>query len=300
MTTALSLTSISLPSLLSSPLSSIDTYIQRVNQIPMLTAEEENTLASEWYYAEKVEAAKQLVLSHLRFVVHVARGYAGYGLALADLIQEGNIGLMKAVKRFDPTVGVRLVTFAVHWIKAEMNDFVVRNWRIVRVATTKAQRKLFFKLRGSKKRLGWFTDDEISHVANELNVSPNDVREMEMRLQAQDAAFDGEPETELHEEDTFLTPAEYLVDEHSDPAWQLEQWQNSKFQQIAFHQAWEGLNDREQEIVQRRWLEDDDSKATLHELAAQYAISAERIRQIEQGALRKLQRALPVSDVVTH
>lgn len=293
MTHALSLTSIMLPS----TLSSIDNYIQRVNQIPMLTAEEENKLAAEWFYSEKVEAARELVLSHLRFVVHVARGYMGYGLALADLIQEGNIGLMKAVKRFDPTVGVRLVTFAVHWIKAEMNDFVVRNWRIVRVATTKAQRKLFFKLRGAKKRLGWFTKEEVEHVANELQVSPAEVREMEMRLQAQDAAYDGDPE-ETHEEDFHPVPAEFLADANSDPAMQLEEWQANKIKQQVFREAWQHLNEREQDIVQRRWLEDEDNKATLHELAAHYAVSAERIRQIEQTALRKLQSVLPVGQLV--
>jgi RNA polymerase sigma-32 factor len=295
MTHALSLTSLSLPS----PLSSIDSYIQRVNQIPMLTAEEENELACAWFYKEKVEAARELVLSNLRFVVHVARGYSGYGLALADLIQEGNIGLMKAVKRFDPTVGVRLVSFAVHWIKAEMNEFVVRNWRIVRVATTKAQRKLFFKLRGAKKRLGWFTKEEIEHVASQLQVSPNEVREMEMRLQAQDAAYDGDPEPE-HDEGFHAIPAEFLADASSDPAMQLEQWQTSKIQQHVFREAWQHLNTREQEIVQRRWLEDDDNKATLHELAAEYAISAERIRQIEQAALRKLQQVLPGRELGTN
>ncbi|MFI4954501.1 MAG: RNA polymerase sigma factor RpoH [Gammaproteobacteria bacterium] len=296
MSTALSLTSMSLPS----PLSSIDAYVQRVNQIPVLTVEEEQRLATEWYYEEKVEAARELVLSHLRFVVHVARGYAGYGLALADLVQEGNIGLMKAVKRFDPTVGVRLVTFAVHWIKAEINDFVVRNWRIVRVATTKAQRKLFFKLRGTKKRLGWFTEDEINQVASDLKVTPNEVREMEMRLQARDPTFDGEPEQEAYEEDYHVAPAEYLTDADSDPAWQLEQWQTKQFQHLAFREAWEGLTLREQEIVQRRWLAEDDNKATLHELAAEHTVSAERIRQIEQGALRKLQRALPHSDLLSN
>lgn len=298
MNTALSLASMLLPN----PINSIDTYVQRVNQIPVLSVEEEQKLATEWYYEEKVEAAKQLVLSHLRFVVHVARGYAGYGLALADLVQEGNIGLMKAVKRFDPTVGVRLVTFAVHWIKAEINDFVVRNWRIVRVATTKAQRKLFFKLRSTKKRLGWFTEEEINQVANDLNVTPREVREMEMRLQAQDAAFDGEPEQDpaFVEDDHHVAPVDYLADEHGDPAWQLEQWQTHKLQHMAFRNAWENLTTREQEIVQRRWLAEEENKATLQELASHYAVSAERIRQIEQSALRKLQRALPQTHLLSN
>ena len=291
---------LSLPTLLTSPptnsLSSIDAYVQRVNQIPMLSAAEEQQLAEEWYYQEKMEAAKQLVLSHLRFVVHVARGYSGYGLALADLIQEGNIGLMKAVKRFDPQVGVRLVSFAVHWIKAEIHEYVIRNWRIVRVATTKAQRKLFFKLRGAKKRLGWFTEEEINQVAQELQVSPAQVREMEMRLQAQDASFDGSP-TEEGEEDYHAVPAEYLADEQSDPAVQLENWQAQKFQHMALSTAWQELTTREQEIVQHRWLTED--KSTLHELAARYSVSAERIRQIEQAALKKLQKILPKTKLAT-
>lgn len=294
---ALSLTPLHSPdlgastALLPGALGSIDAYMTRVNHIPMLSAEEEQKLAYQWFEEENVDAAKQLVLSHLRFVVQVARGYMGYGLALPDLIQEGNMGLMKAVKRFDPSVGVRLVSFAVHWIKAEIHDFVIRNWRIVRVATTKAQRKLFFKLRGSKKRLGWFTDEEINHVASELKVSAAEVREMEMRLQAHDDSFESDASQEDNEDNFYPAPADYLTDANSDPAEQIEQWQAVQHQESALHQAWKTLTTREQEIIQTRWLAEE--KSTLHDLAAQYKVSAERIRQIEQGALRKLQNVMP-------
>lgn len=286
MNTSLTLSGINLPVLSNS----VDAYVQRINQIPVLSAEEERELALRWYQEADVSAAKQLVISNLRFVVHIARGYSGYGLALADLIQEGNIGLMKAVKRFDPTVGVRLISFAVHWIKSEIHDYVIRNWRIVRVATTKAQRKLFFKLRTAKKRLGWFNEDEVKQVADELKVSPKEIREMESRLQAQDVTFDAHVEDEDDQETYHSSPSNYLADPADDPAYQLENWQADQVHQTALHRAWKKLNQREQEVIQRRWLQQD--KATLHDLAASYNISAERVRQIEQGALRKLQENL--------
>jgi RNA polymerase sigma-32 factor len=281
MNTDLSLTTLNL----TASINSIEAYVQRVNQIPMLSADAEQSLASRWYNEGEPEAAKQLVLSHLKFVVHVARGYSGYGLALADLIQEGNIGLMKAVKKFNPTVGVRLVTFAMHWIKSEIHDFVLRNWRIVRVATTKAQRKLFFKLRSHKQRLGWFTDAEVNHVAHELKVNPKDVREMEQRLHASDAAFHADAEDA---EDYVTAPEYYLSEPTDDPAMQLEHWQENHLQQTALQSAWITLTPREQAIMQQRWLH--EHKATLHELAAVYKVSVERIRQIEQNAIKKLTR----------
>ena len=238
------------------------------------------------FYEQDVDAARQLVLSHLRFVVHVARGYSGYGLAQGDLIQEGNLGLMKAVKRFDPTYGVRLVSFAVHWIKAEIHEFILRNWRIVRVATTKAQRKLFFNLRGYKKRLGWMTPDEVRAVASDLGVDTEEVLRMESRLSAHDMCFDGEDD----DDESPLAPAQFLEDDSLDPARLVADEDFSDNSTAGLSEAMTALDARSRDILQRRWLNDD--KATLHELAAEYQVSAERIRQIEQNAMRKLRRSL--------
>ncbi len=269
------------------PQGSLEGYIQAVNSIPVLTAEEERALAGRLQQDGDLEAARVLVMSHLRFVVHIARSYAGYGLPQADLIQEGTIGLMKAVKRFDPTVGVRLVSFAVHWIKSEIHEYVLRNWRMVKVATTKAQRKLFFNLRKAKKRLGWFSHDEVQAVANDLGVSPQEVLEMEARMSGQDVAFDG---YEDDEQDSSYAPVHYLEDKSSDMALALE---NDDWEHYAEHKlshALSSLDERSQHIIRRRWLDDD--KATLQELADHYAVSAERIRQLEKNALKRLKDAL--------
>ncbi len=264
---------------------SLDAYVQAVNRIPMLTLEEERTLAERFRRENDLDAARRLVLSHLRFVVRVARGYSGYGLPLADLIQEGTIGLMKAVKRFDPAMGVRLVSFAVHWVRAEMHEFILRNWRIVKVATTKAQRKLFFNLRSSRKRLGWMGKDEVAGVAEELGVSEADVLEMEERMNARDASFDLHPE---EGENHAIVPAHYLEDLRFEPAgqWSALQEQTGRIEQL--HQSLARLDERSRDIVTRRWLVEDENKATLQQLASEYAISAERIRQIEKSALDKL------------
>ena len=269
------------------PQGSLEAYIRTANEYPMLTAEEEKELAERLYYNEDIEAAKKLVLSHLRFVIHVARGYSGYGLPQADLIQEGNIGLMKAVKRFNPEVGVRLVSFAVHWIKAEIHEYVLRNWRIVKVATTKAQRKLFFNLRKTKQRLGWFNENEVDMVANELGVSPQDVVEMESRMTGADVAFD--LPTDDHDAETYA-PALYLEDKGSNFAAELE---NENYEAQATDQLAVALNNldaRSQDIIKARWLE--ETKATLQDLAAKYNISAERVRQLETNALKKLKSAV--------
>ncbi|OOF49998.1 RNA polymerase factor sigma-32 [Rodentibacter genomosp. 1] len=269
------------------PQGSIEGYIRAANEYPMLTAEEEKELAERLYYNGDIEAAKKLVLSHLRFVIHVARGYSGYGLPQADLIQEGNIGLMKAVKRFNPEVGVRLVSFAVHWIKAEIHEYVLRNWRIVKVATTKAQRKLFFNLRKTKQRLGWFNDNEVDMVANELGVSKEDVIEMESRMTGADVGFD--LPTDDSDSETY-SPSLYLEDKSSNFAAELE---NENFESQAVEQlsvALKNLDARSQDIIKTRWLDDD--KATLHDLAAKYNVSAERIRQLEANALKKLKSAV--------
>lgn len=269
------------------PQGSLEGYIRAASEYPMLSAEEEKELAERLYYKEDLDAAKQLILSHLRFVIHVARGYSGYGLPQADLIQEGNIGLMKAVKRFNPEVGVRLVSFAVHWIKAEIHEYVLRNWRIVKVATTKAQRKLFFNLRKTKQRLGWFNENEVDLVAKELGVSKEDVIEMESRMTGADVGFD--LPNDDSEEETFA-PSMYLEDKSSNFAAELE---DENFETQAVDQlsaAMENLDARSQEIIKARWL--DDNKATLHDLAAKYNISAERVRQIETNALKKLKSAV--------
>ncbi|HKV96090.1 MAG TPA: RNA polymerase sigma factor RpoH [Gammaproteobacteria bacterium] len=272
--------------ILAGPTGSLDAYMHAVSSIPVLSATEEHALALRFRDQQDLDAARLLVLHHLRFVVHVARGYLGYGLPLGDLIQEGNIGLMKAVKRFDPDVGVRLVSFAVHWIKAEMHEFILKNWRIVKVATTKAQRKLFFNLRSSKKRLGWMNRKEVEIVAKELKVSTAEVLEMESRLAGQDITFDTTPETE-DEDSHNVAPATYLAaDTQSDPALALERsdWEQRSEDQL--HRALVKLDDRSRHIMQRRWL--DDNKATLQELANHYGVSAERIRQLETNAIRKL------------
>ncbi|WP_117236405.1 RNA polymerase sigma factor RpoH [Vibrio maerlii] len=269
---------------------SLDSYIRSANSYPMLTAEEERGLAERLHYNGEIDAAKGLILSHLRFVVHVARGYSGYGLPMADLVQEGNIGLMKAVKRFNPEVGVRLVSFAVHWIKAEIHEYVLRNWRIVKIATTKAQRKLFFNLRKSKKRLGWFNNGEVETVAKELGVEPSEVREMESRLAAQDSAF----ELTVDDDDTgatsYTAPMLYLEDKASDVAENVEadNWEAHTNNRLGLALA--SLDERSQRIVRSRWL--DDKKATLQDLAEEYGVSAERIRQLEKNAMKKLKLAV--------
>ena len=264
-------------------------YIQQVNSFPMLSADEERQLATRLREDGDLEAARQLVLSHLRFVVHVARTYSGYGLPLGDLIQEGNIGLMKAVKRFDPTVGVRLVSFAVHWVRAEIHEFILRNWRIVKVATTKAQRKLFFNLRSAKKRLGWFTENEVRAVAEDLGVKPEVVREMESRMSGQDVGFDLSSE-DSDEDSRSFSPAAYLSAPNTDPAELLESDDWEDHNQQALYQALAGLDERSRDILAQRWLA--DNKATLHELAERYGVSAERIRQLEANAIKKLRTAI--------
>lgn len=268
---------------------SLDSYIRSVNTYPMLTVDEERGLAERLHYKGEIDAAKGLILSHLRFVVHVARGYSGYGLPMADLVQEGNIGLMKAVKRFNPEVGVRLVSFAVHWIKAEIHEYVLRNWRIVKIATTKAQRKLFFNLRKSKKRLGWFNNGEVETVARELGVEPSEVREMESRLAAQDATF----EMPTEDDDSsagYAAPVLYLEDKHSDVADNIEadNWEAHTNNRLT--SALSTLDERSQHIVRSRWL--TDKKSTLQELAETYGVSAERIRQLEKNAMKKLKMAV--------
>ncbi|MDE0450868.1 MAG: RNA polymerase sigma factor RpoH [Gammaproteobacteria bacterium] len=272
-----------------SPGRDLDAYIQTVNAFPVLSPEEERGLAERFYYEDDLAAARELVLCHLRFVIHVARGYSGYGLPQGDLIQEGNVGLMKAVRRFNPEVGVRLVSFAVHWIKAEMHEYILRNWRIVKVATTKAQRKLFFNLRSAKKRLGWFSPQEVEAVAEDLGVPPEVVMQMEGRMAAQDAAFDGDPGSD-DGESFVAAPAQYLADDSMNPAEIVaeEDWTEQSMAQL--RDALGDLDERSQEIVRLRWL--NEPKVTLHELAKQYGISAERVRQVEAKAMKKLRSAL--------
>lgn len=267
----------------------LDHYIQQVNTIPMLSVEEEQELGTRLQETGDIEAARRLIMSHLRFVVRIARGYQGYGLPLADLIQEGNVGLMKAVKRFKPDRQVRLVSFAVHWIRAEIHEFVLRNWRIVKIATTKAQRKLFFNLRSSKKRLGWFSQEEVEGVAQDLGVKPETVLEMEARLSNYDVAYDGAPDED--DDSIYVSPATYLTDQRNDPAQQLEKddWQEQQLSVLSDSLA--TLDERSRDILQSRWL-DDENKATLHELAEKYQVSAERIRQLEKNAMNKLKSSL--------
>ncbi|MEH6669987.1 RNA polymerase sigma factor RpoH [Halopseudomonas sp.] len=270
------------------PGANLEAYVQTVSRIPILSVEEERELADRLFYNEDLEAARQLVMSHLRFVVHIARSYSGYGLAQADLVQEGNVGLMKAVKRFNPEMGVRLVSFAVHWIRAEIHEFILRNWRIVKVATTKAQRKLFFNLRSAKKKLSWLSEDEVNAVAEDLGVVTREVREMESRLYGQDVGFDGAQDDD--DDTTAYAPVHYLEDKRYDPATQLESadWTDSSVAQL--QQGLELLDDRSRDILYQRWLAEE--KATLHELAAKYQVSAERIRQLEKNAMNKLKKNL--------
>ena len=280
-----------MPLSLSAPGVNLGAYISTVNQIPILTAEREKELAERYYYDQDLDAAKLLVMSHLRFVVHIARSYAGYGLPQGDLIQEGNLGLMKAVKRFDPNMGVRLVSFAVHWIKAEIHEYVIRNWRIVKIATTKAQRKLFFNLRSLKKSSKRLTLEEAQSIANDLNVTPEQVLEMEGRLTAYDAAFEAQGDDD--DDTPHTAPALYLEDNRYDPARLIEEEDYEEQSTSALHEAMDQLDDRSRNILQRRWLDDD--KSTLHELAAEYNVSAERIRQLEKNAMEKIKIAMSAS-----
>ena len=270
------------------PIGSLEAYTERVSRIPVLTREQETELAVKFRQDNDLDAARQLVLAHLRFVVHIARGYTGYGLPIGDLIQEGNVGMMKAVKRFDPDVGVRLVSFAVHWIRAEIHEYVLRNWRLVKIATTKAQRKLFFNLRKYKKHLGWLSEKERQALANDLGVSREEVVEMEKRLTSRDLSFDPLPDAD--EEDAPYTPSSYLPNPDADPAKFVEdeQWEESTAQRL--DAAMNSLDERSKAILRSRWMSDD--KATLHELAATHGVSAERIRQIEVNAIKKLRGLL--------
>jgi RNA polymerase sigma-32 factor len=273
---------------LATPIGSLDTYIRAVKTVPVLSAEEEFALAVSLQEHNDLSAAQRLIMAHLRFVVHIARGYSGYGLALGDLIQEGNIGLMKAVRRFDPHMKVRLVSFAVHWIRAEIHEFVLRNWRIVKMATTKAQRKLFFNLRGAKKRLGWFNQEEVNAVAKDLGVSPEAVREMEMRLSGQDISFDADEDDE--DEAPNFAPAAYLQDLRMNPATQVEERDTAESGGEQLRNALANLDPRSRDILARRWLA--DKKSTLQDLAKRHKVSAERIRQLENNAIKKLKAAL--------
>ena len=270
------------------PGANLAAYVQAVSSIPVLSPERERELAEDLYYNDNLQAARELVMSHLRFVVHIARSYSGYGLAEADLIQEGNVGLMKAVKRFNPEKSVRLVSFAVHWIRAEMHEFILRNWRIVKVATTKAQRKLFFNLRSAKKSLAWLTADEAQAVADDLGVDVGEVHRMEGRLSSRDLAYD--LPTDADDEDSWQAPQAYLEDHSADPAMVVESsdWQEDN--EMRLKEALAGLDERSRDILAQRWLAED--KATLHELASQYDVSAERIRQLEQNAMKKLRVAM--------
>jgi len=273
--------------ILAGPLGSLDAYIQAVGSVPSLSEEEERELATRLREDGDLDAARQLILAHLRFVVHIASRYQGYGLPMADLVQEGNVGLMKAVKRFDPEVGVRLVTFAVHWIRAEIHEFILRNWRLVKVATTKAQRKLFFNLRKLKKRLGWMSPDEQEAVAEYLGVKPEEVAEMEMRLAGQDITFD--PPTSDSEEQTY-SPSQYLPSSDLDPAAELEEADTMERASEQLAEALADLDERSRDIITSRRLV--EKKTTLHELAGRYGVSAERIRQIENQALKQLSSAI--------
>ena len=259
-------------------------YMASVNSISVLTPEQEKELANQYYYDDNVDAARQLVMAHLRFVVHMAKSYSGYGLSQADLIQEGNVGLMKAVKRFNPEVGVRLVSFAVHWIKAEMHEYILRNWRIVKVATTKAQRKLFFNLRSSKKQLGWLNNEEAAAVAEDLGVDTKVVRQMEGRMSGYDTSFDVESDSD--DDSLYRAPAYYLEDQNSDVALNVEEAEWREIKNNSLSLALGGLDDRSQDILKSRWL--NDNKTTLHDLADKYSISAERVRQLEKTAMHKI------------
>lgn len=270
------------------PGANLNAYIQGTATVPILSIDEEKSLGEALYYEEDLDAARRLVMSHLRFVVHIARSYNGYGLPLADLIQEGNVGLMKAVRRFNPEKGVRVVSFAVHWIKAEIHEFILRNWRIVKIATTKSQRKLFFNLRSAKKQLQWLTADEAKAVADDLGVEVKDVMEMEMRLTARDSAFDAPADDD--DEKAAYAPVHFLEDKTADPAQQVENEDYEGDNNHRLAEAVKTLDERSQCILQRRWL--DDKKATLHQLADEYGVSAERIRQLEKNAMKKVRVAM--------
>ncbi len=275
-----------------SPGANLESYVQAVNSVPVLSAEEERGLSEAFYYENDLAAARQLVLSHLRFVVHIARSYSGYGLPQADLIQEGNVGLMKAVKRFNPEVGVRLVSFAVHWIKAEIHEYILRNWRIVKIATTKAQRKLFFNLRSAKKSLGWLNNEEARAIASDLGVKESTVHDMEGRLAAQDPTF----EADNDDDDAAFAPEQFLFDMSADPAGQVEKADAMTDASERLHAALENLDERSRDILAARWL--GDQKSTLHELADRYGVSAERIRQLEKNAMKKIRLALGETELV--
>lgn len=269
------------------PTGTIESYISGAYQVPMLTPEEEKSLAVQLRDHDDMAAARRLVTSHLRFVIRIARGYLGYGLPLPDLIQEGTVGLMKAVRRFEPDMGVRLVSFAVHWIRAEIHEYILRNWRIVKVATTKAQRKLFFNLRSAKKRLGWFTRQEVEDVAADLGVKPETVLQMESRLANQDLSFDG---LEDDDDDAPSAPSTYLPDLRMEPSKLLEHKDFDRYQRERLYAALQGLDERSKTILRERWL--SEKKQTLHELAQQFGVSAERIRQIEKNAMKKMRLQL--------
>jgi RNA polymerase sigma-32 factor len=272
------------------PGANLAAYVQSVGSIPILSVERERELANDLYYESNLDAARELVMSHLRFVVHIARSYSGYGLAEADLIQEGNVGLMKAVKRYNPEKGVRLVSFAVHWIKAEMHEYILRNWRIVKVATTKAQRKLFFNLRSSKKSLSWLNPDEAQAIADDLGVAVHEVHKMEGRLTSRDVAFDSPLDDD--DERSWQAPQYFLEDSQADPAVEVESRDFQENSEAQLHAALSGLDDRSRDILAQRWLTEE--KSTLHQLAAQYSVSAERIRQLEKNAMKKLRAAIAI------
>jgi RNA polymerase sigma-32 factor len=273
-----------------SPGQNLEAYIQTVNTFELLSAEEEKALAESLYYDQDLSSARRLVMSHLRFVVHIAKTYSGYGLNQGDLIQEGNVGLMKAVRRFNPEVGVRLVSFAVHWIKAEIQEYILRNWRIVKIATTKAQRKLFFNLRSSKKRLGWLNETEAQDIADTLGVTKKTVYDMEGRLTASDAAFDGFNDDD--DDGVAFHPSDYLQDENDDPALTVERANHTDDANTQLFTALEDLDDRSRDIIQQRWLSEE--KATLHDLAEKYGVSAERIRQLEKNAMNKVKKVMTI------
>jgi len=275
-----------------SPGQNLETYIQTVSQVAILTAEQEKELSERLYYDGDVTAARELIFSHLRFVVHIAKSYSGYGLNQGDLIQEGNVGLMKAVKRFNPEVGVRLVSFAVHWIKAEIHEFILRNWRIVKVATTKAQRKLFFNLRSKKSRLGWLTQKEAQAIAKDLDVKEEAVYQMETRLSAYDAGFDAGADDD--DDSVAFAPSQYLEDYRYNPENQVSDNAYETDSKAQLYKAIQGLDERSQDILNRRWLQDE--KSTLHELADDYGVSAERIRQLEKNAMKKMKQTMAINE----
>ena len=275
---------------IASPGGNLKSYINSIHNIGILSSEEEKKLAEDLYYRNDLDAARKLVLAHLRFVVHIAKTYSGYGLSEADLIQEGNIGLMKAVRRFNPEVGVRLISFAVHWIKAEIHEYVLRNWKIVKIATTKAQRKLFFNLRSKKKDLGWLTEEEVKSISEDLGVKPSDVKEMEKRLSGLDMSFDP-LEGDANEKANYA-PANYLEDSTSNPSEIIEKEDDSSLNTAQLYEALKQLDDRSRDIIYDRWLSAE--KLTLHELAEKYGISAERVRQIEQNAMKKVKQNFPL------